>query len=197
MLFHQRVPSVSADLRGRLLLLALLVVAGSPLVQRLRLNYYFEYSSEHPHDGSWAKFLLLAAGVPSWDSSPRFFGGVAYMASNDLWILLVYAGIVCLPSWLPARVPGWLRRVIGGVLAPELANLLWWAAPVLFMPRAEAKIWFFDELLVASMCSGLIFGLVAGGLLALLSAGSAEQDVATSTDTARASRIARRKESSA
>ncbi len=205
--FQQRVPSVPAVLRGRLLLLALLTVTGSPWVQRPRLHYYVEYAGQHPHDGAWTKFLLLAAGGPAWESSPRFYGGVGYMFTNGLWTLLLFAGVATLPSRLPARMPGWARRVAGAILAAELANLLWWAAPMLFLPPTDTDIWYAGRLLAGVTGSGLVFGLLAGGLLALLSAGSAgpagpagpagsgERARVTSTDidTARSSWIARRK----
>ncbi|WP_229821158.1 MULTISPECIES: hypothetical protein [Streptomyces] len=163
-------PRASAASRGSFVLLALLVVVGSPWVQRLLFDYYLDHHTWLFSDEKTAMFVR-ATFMPSWQYSPRYYDGVHHLVAADLMTLLLFAGIVLLPSRLPARVPRWLRCVLGGVLASVLVNLLLWAAPDLVDP--DAADWRFSgEVLGPLVRSALVFGLAVGLLLALLTAGA-------------------------
>ncbi|MGW2334173.1 hypothetical protein ACWCXS_09485 [Streptomyces sp. NPDC001685] len=156
-----------SGLRGRpLLLVALLLVVGSPWVQRPLSEYYWElYLS-----GGSQPWPLATAFMPSWGYSPDQYAGVPYLITNDLHALLLIAGIVLVPARLPARFPAWLRRVGGAVLVSVVLRVLVWALPGLFRPERLA----FEqsgEALRQLLRQGLLFGLAAGVLVALLSAG--------------------------
>ncbi|MFE5186354.1 hypothetical protein [Streptomyces sp. NPDC056628] len=158
-----------SGLRGRpLLLVALLLVMGSPWVQRPLGEYYWDlYLSSG--DPPWP---LAAAFIPSWGYSPDGYAGVGYLIANDLHALLLIAGVVLLPARLPARLPAWLRRVGGAVLVSVALEALVWALPGLFRPeryRFEQSA----EALWHLLRQGLLFGLAAGVLLAVLAAGPA------------------------
>ncbi|MEU6533060.1 hypothetical protein ABZ869_28160 [Streptomyces sp. NPDC046928] len=154
-------------LRGRpLLLVALLLVVGSPWVQRPLSEYYWDLylSSGSP---PWP---LASAFMPSWGYSPDDYAGVRYLVAHDLHALLLIAGVVLVPALLPGRFPAWLRRVGGAVLVSGILQALIWALPGLFRPehyRFEQSA----EALWHSLRQGVLFGLAAGLLLTLLAAG--------------------------
>ncbi|HEY8980388.1 MAG TPA: hypothetical protein VIU15_12470 [Streptomyces sp.] len=152
---------------GRLLLLALLVVAGSPWAQKPVVEHYYE----HYTDDDFGAWLTQAAFTPAWQYDPDKTGGAGYLFSNDLLVALVFAGVLFLPARMPARLSGWLRCVLGAVLAAELTYLLQWAAPDLFYAHSE-HLDLDGKVLRQFLRAGLFFGLAAGLLHALLTRGS-------------------------
>ncbi|MET8977079.1 hypothetical protein ABZX85_15795 [Streptomyces sp. NPDC004539] len=153
--------------RRRVVMLGLLVVAGSPWVQKPLLEHYYE----HYYDDGSTQWLIQAAFAPAWQYDPAKTDGGEYLLSNGLLTALMFAGVLLLPARMPTRLPEWLRCVLGAVLAAEAAYLVQWAVPELFYAHASA-IEFGGETLRNFLRSGLVFGLAAGLLFALLSKGS-------------------------
>ncbi|MGI5379215.1 hypothetical protein ACQEV2_34180 [Streptomyces sp. CA-251387] len=148
----------------------LLIVAGSPWVQRPIWDFYIEKFYVENSGSDTQRWFVQAAFMPAWGYSPDDFGGAGYLAANDAQTVLLFAGIVLLASRLSARrVPGWIGCVVAGVLASELVVLLQWTMPGVFIPDS-ADLAFDSELLKNLTRSALIFGLAAGVLLALLTA---------------------------
>ncbi|EGX59622.1 hypothetical protein SZN_11753 [Streptomyces zinciresistens K42] len=174
-----RTPSL---LRGRLaLFLLLLTAAGSPWAQRPLREYFLI----HYIDGEPTRSLLMAAFTPAWEYRAFYYGGAGYLFGNLVAALVLFTGIALLPALLPARLPVWLRCLAAGVLVTEACALFAWAVPELFRPDAR-YIDFSGEVLADLMRSGLLFGLAAGLLLALLSAGPAGPYAASSAGAATA-----------
>ncbi|MFM9441301.1 hypothetical protein [Streptomyces acidiscabies] len=148
-------------------MLVLLVVAGSPWVQR---HLYATYD-EHYDEDSFGTWIIQAGFGPAWQYDPDQLSSTGLWFSNQLATLLMFAGILLLPARLPARMAGWLRCVVGAVLATELAYFVPWLVPDLFYSDAS-YVQGNTELLEDLTRSGLIFGLAAGLLLALLTRGS-------------------------
>ncbi|MGJ5894255.1 hypothetical protein ACSCBZ_20165 [Streptomyces niveiscabiei] len=152
---------------GRLMMLVVLVVVGGPWMRDPLDDYYVE----HYREGGFPRWLAVAGYAPSWQYDPDDMGGMGYLVSNNLLTLLMFAGILLLPARLPARLPGWLRCLVGSVLAAELMYLALWLVPELFYTDPSGIR--FDETVLRNFArSGLIFGLAAGILLALLTKGS-------------------------
>ncbi|QNP75557.1 hypothetical protein IAG44_03550 [Streptomyces roseirectus] len=148
-------------------MLAVLVVAGSPWVQRPLFDYYVRHYFDH----ETLTWFLRAAMAPGWEYHSDYYGGGSYLAANTAVTALLFAGILLLPARLPAAVPGWLRCLLGSLLASEAVYVLLWTAPEWFRPDAE-ELTYNGEVLKIFLRSGLIFGLAAGLLLALLTRGS-------------------------
>ncbi|KPI14923.1 hypothetical protein OK074_8557 [Actinobacteria bacterium OK074] len=185
----RRASGAPPTLRRRLaLLLALLVVAGSPWVQRRVSDFYVEHfyyargvGDEH------LLWLVRAAFMPAWGYSPDAFGGVGYLIVNDLSTVVLLAGIAFLTTRPPVRrAPGWLRCFVAAVSASEFVVLVQWAVPGAFIPGYGDQA-FSGVLLKEWLRSGLIFGLAVGVLLVLLTVRPAGPLATQSTDAARAS----------
>ncbi|GAQ57412.1 hypothetical protein [Streptomyces acidiscabies] len=162
-------------------MLVLLVGVGGPWMQS-PLNDYFV---EHYHEGGFQRWLAMAAYAPSWQVDPDDIGGTGYLVSNNLLTLLMFLGILLLPARLPARLPGWLRCLVGSVLAVELMYLALWLVPELFAANSSDNR--FNETVLKDFArSGLIFGLAAGIVLALLTKGSPGTRTAVSARRVRA-----------
>jgi len=152
---------------GRFTLLALMIVGGSPWAQKPLWEHYYEHYSDDDF-GTW---LTQAAFAPAWQYDPDKAGGAGYLFSNDLLTALMFAGVLLLPARMPARLPGWLRCLLGAVVAAELAYLVQWSVPDLFYAHPSG-IQFDGEVLKSFSRAALFFGLAAGVLLALLTRGS-------------------------
>ncbi|MEU1476978.1 hypothetical protein [Streptomyces sp. NPDC005760] len=161
----------SSVLRGRAALLVLFVVlAGSPWVQRPLSDYYYRKFSIELSDDKLLRWLVEAAFLPRWEVSADRYGSTSSLVVNDLAVLVLLAGLA-----LSARRPAsrgtarTLRCLAAGVLVAALANLAWWGLHEAFVddvPLAPA-----DMLVKDLLRSALLFGLAAGALLALLTAG--------------------------
>ncbi|WP_307181046.1 hypothetical protein [Streptomyces canus] len=168
---RRRAPGTRSSLRGRLGLLVLLVVlAGSPWVQRPLSDYYTEKFSIQLSDNKILRWLVEAAFLPRWEVSSERYGGTSSLVVNDLAVLVLLAGLVFFARRLSARgAPGRLRCLAAGVLASALANLAWWGMHEAFVDNVVlAPV---DTLVKDLLRSALLFGLAVGALLALLTAG--------------------------
>ncbi|WP_348541546.1 hypothetical protein [Streptomyces sp. SAI-133] len=168
---RRRALGTPSSLRGRLTLLVLLVVlAGSPWVQRPLSDYYTEKFYIELSDDKILRWLVEAAFLPRWGVSGERYGGTSALVVNDLAVLVLLAALAFLARRLWARgAAGPLRCLAAGVLAAALANLVWWGLHEAFVddvPLAPA-----DILAKELLRGALLFGLAAGALLALLTAG--------------------------
>ncbi|WP_280911073.1 hypothetical protein [Streptomyces sp. SAI-208] len=168
---RRRALGTPSSLRGRLTLLVLLVVlAGSPWVQRPLSDYYTEKFYIELSDDKILRWLVEAAFLPRWGVSGERYGGTSALVVNDLAVLVLLAALAFLARRLWARgAAGPLRCLAAGVLAAALANLVWWGLHEAFVddvPLAPA-----DILAKELLRGALLFGLAAGAVLALLTAG--------------------------
>lgn len=170
-LSRRRAPGARSSLRGRLALLVLLVVlAGSPWVQRPLSDYYIEKFYIQLSDNKILRWLVEAAFLPRWEVSTERYGGTSSLVVNDLAVLVLLAGLVFFARRLSARgASGRLRCLAAGVLASGLANLAWWGMHEAFVDNVVLTP--ADTLVKDLLRSALLFGLAAGALLALLIAG--------------------------
>nr|WP_067032254.1 hypothetical protein [Streptomyces dysideae] len=168
---RRRVSATPSGLRGRLaLLVLLLVVAGSPWVQRPLSDFYVEKFYIEGSENETLRWFVEAAFSPGWWVSSDRYGGTAPLVVNDLGVLVLLAGLAFFTSRLAARrTPGWLACLTVGVLAALLANLLWWGMHEAFVDNVTLAPT--ETLLKNLLRSALIFGLAAGVLLALLITG--------------------------
>ncbi|WP_405528859.1 hypothetical protein OG426_42980 [Streptomyces canus] len=168
---RRRAPGTRPSLRGRLALLVLLVVlAGSPWVQRPLSDYYAEKFSIELSDNKILRWLVEAAFLPRWEVSTERYGGTSSLVVNDLAVLVLLAGLVFFARRLSARgTSGRLRCLAAGVLASALANLAWWGMHEAFVDTVVLAP--ADTLVKDLLRSALLFGLAVGALLALLTAG--------------------------
>ncbi|MET8079222.1 hypothetical protein [Streptomyces sp. NPDC005303] len=170
-LSRRRASGTPSGLRGRLTLLTLLVVlAGSPWVQRPLSDYYTEKFYIELSDNKILRWLVEAAFLPRWEVSADRYGGTSSLVVNDLAVLFLLVALVFLARRLWAGgASGPLRCLFAGVLASALANLAWWGMHKAFaddVPLPPADI------LVKELLRGaLLFGLAVGTLLALLTVG--------------------------
>ncbi|MFF1308796.1 hypothetical protein [Streptomyces sp. NPDC058307] len=170
-LSRRRASGTPSVLRGRLTLLALLVVlAGSPWVQRPLLDYYAgKFYAELSHD-KILRWLVEAAFLPRWEVSAERYGGTSSLIVNDLAVLVLLAALVLFARRLwRGGAPSLFRCLAAGVLASALANGAWWGLHEAFVDNvvlAPAGILVKDLLR-----SALVFGLAVGTLLALLTTG--------------------------
>ena len=187
----RRASGTPSVLRNRLApLLLLLVVVGSPWVQRSVSDYYYRHFYAMQIEDGPQRWFVQALFVPGWGYSPDDFGGVGHLLVNDVATVLLLAGIVFFMSRLPARRgPGLIRCLLAGVLASEFVVLLQCAMPGAFVPDLS----FSGELMKNLLRSGLIFGLAVGVLLALLTARSRGPHTAKSVDATTASLRRRKK----
>ncbi|MFJ4785198.1 hypothetical protein [Streptomyces sp. NPDC088794] len=184
----RRASRTPSGLRNRLaLLVLLLVVVGSPWVQRPVSDYYFRRYYALLIDDGPRRWFVQAVFVPGWGYSPDNFGGVGYLLVNDVATVLLLAGIVFLTLRLSARRgPGVIGSLLAGVLASEFVALLQCALPGAFVPDSW-DLAFSGELTKNLLRSGLIFGLAVGVLLALLTARSPRSHAAKPVDVTKAS----------
>ncbi|MET9785094.1 hypothetical protein [Streptomyces canus] len=168
---RRRAPGTRPSLRGRLALLVLLVVlAGSPWVQRPLSDYYAEKFYIELSDDKILRWLVEAAFLPRWEVSTERYGGTSSLVVNDLAVLVLLAGLVFFARRLSARgASGRLRCLAAGVLASALANLAWWGMHEAFVDNVVLAP--ADTLVKDLLRSALLFGLAVGALLALLTAG--------------------------
>jgi hypothetical protein len=170
-LSRRRASGTPSVLRGRLTLLALLVVlAGSPWVQRPLLNYYAgKFYAELSHD-KILRWLVEAAFLPRWEVSAERYGGTSSLVVNDLAVLVLVAGLVLLAGRLSrGGAPSLFRCLATGVLASALANGVWWGLHKAFVDNVVLAP--ADILVKELLRSALVFGLAVGALLALLTVG--------------------------
>ncbi|MET7737002.1 hypothetical protein ABZT02_37575 [Streptomyces sp. NPDC005402] len=170
-LSRRRASGTPSALRGRLTLLTLLVVlAGSPWVQRPLSDYYVKKFYVELSDDKVLRWLVEAAFLPRWEVSAERYGGTSSLVVNDLAVLVLLAGLAFFAKRLSAgRARGPLRCLAAGVLASALANLAWWGMHEAFaddVPLAPA-----DTLAKDLLRGALLFGLAVGTLLAILIAG--------------------------
>lgn len=171
LLSRRRASGTPSALRGRLALLTLLVVlAGSPWVQRPLSDYYTEKFYIELSDNKILRWLVEAAFLPSWEVSADRYGGTASLVANDLAVLVLLGALVFLARRMWARgASGPLRCLVAGVLAAALANLAWWGLHEAFADDVPLPP---TDILVKELLRGaLLFGLAAGTLLALLTVG--------------------------
>lgn len=103
-LSRRHAPGTRPSLRGRLALLVLLVVlAGSPWVQRPLSDYYAEKFYIELSDNKILRWLVEAAFLPRWEVSTERYGGTSSLVVNDLAVLVLLAGLVFLARRLSAR----------------------------------------------------------------------------------------------
>ncbi|WP_020133443.1 hypothetical protein [Streptomyces sp. 351MFTsu5.1] len=168
---RRRVSRAPSALRGRLALLVLsLVLLGSPWVQqplwdRYERTFYIEAS-----DSTTLRRLFEAAFVPRWDTSSARYGNTSGLVVNDLAVLFL---IACLAFFLWRMTvrgrAGRIRCLVVGLTVPVAANLLWWGLHTTFV--SEIRLGPSDEMLDYLLPSGLLFGLVAGALLLVVTTG--------------------------
>ncbi|MFI6438451.1 hypothetical protein [Streptomyces sp. NPDC050759] len=170
-LSRRHAPGTRPSLRGRLALLVLVVVlAGSPWVQRPLSDYYAEKFYTELSDNKILRWLVEAAFLPRWDVSSERYGGTSSLVVNDLAVLVLLTGLVYFARRLSARgASGRLRCLAAGVLASALANLAWWGMHEAFVDTVVLEPT--DTLVKDLLRSALLFGLAVGALLALLTAG--------------------------
>ncbi|MCD7436992.1 hypothetical protein K4B79_02010 [Streptomyces lincolnensis] len=168
---HRRASGPLSALRGRLTLLVLLVVlAGSPWVQRPLREYFERKLYIEGSDSRLLRWLSEGAFVPRWDVSADRYGSTSALVVNDLATLALILGLVLLASRTAARRrPRWIRCLAVGVLVSALSNLLWWGLHDAFV--SNVRLAPADLLLESLLRSALVFGLAVGALLALLTAG--------------------------
>ncbi|MET7691803.1 hypothetical protein ABZT06_28130 [Streptomyces sp. NPDC005483] len=162
-------PSVS---RGRpALLVVLVVLAGSPWVQRPLSDYYTEKFYIELSDDKLLRWLVEAAFLPRWEVSADRYGGTSSLVVNDLAVLVLLAGLALFARRLSGGgAARRLRCLAAGVLVAALANLVWWGLHEAFaddVPISPA-----DVLVKDLLRSALLFGLAVGALLALLTTGA-------------------------
>ncbi|ELS57689.1 hypothetical protein [Streptomyces viridochromogenes] len=154
-------------LRGRIALLLLLVlVAGSPWVQRPALRFYAEKFYIEDLGNETVRTLAQAAFVPGWGYSPDAYTRLYYLVINDVGVLVLLGGLYFFASRLLARRASPLRCLAAGVLASGLEALVRAGMLQAFVPDEELAAP--GTLLKNLMLSALVFGLAAGALLALL-----------------------------
>lgn len=101
---RRRAPGRRSSLRGRLALLVLLVVlAGSPWVQRPLSDYYAEKYYIELSDNKILRWLVEAAFLPRWEVSAERYGGTSSLVVNDLAVLVLLAALVFFARRLSAR----------------------------------------------------------------------------------------------
>ncbi|MER6242679.1 hypothetical protein [Streptomyces griseorubiginosus] len=168
---RRRVSRASSALRGRLTLLVLsLVLLGSPWVQqpiwdRYERKFYIEAS-----DSTTLRRLFEAAFVPRWDTSSARYGTTSGLVVNDLAVLFLIAGLAFFLWRMTARGrAGRIRCLVVGLSVPVAANLLWWGLHTTFV--SGVPLGPSDEMLDYLLPSGLLFGLVAGALLLVVTTG--------------------------
>ncbi|WLW51229.1 hypothetical protein [Streptomyces sp. YU58] len=168
---RRRASGTPPALRGRLALLVLLVVlAGSPWVQRPLSEFFERKLYIEGSDSRLLRWLSEGAFVPRWDVSAERYGGTSALVVNDLAALALILGLVFLASRSAARRrPRWIRCLAVGVLVSALSNLLWWGLHDAFV--SHVRLAPADLLLESLLRSALVFGLAVGALLALLTAG--------------------------
>jgi hypothetical protein len=114
--------------------------------------------------------LLEAAFVPGWDTSNTQYGTTAGLVVNDLAVLFLLAGLAFFMWRMSVRgKPGVLRCLVVGVFVSVASTLVWWGLHEAFVP--EVRLPPTDMMLDYLLPSGLLFGLVAGVLLVLLTGG--------------------------
>ncbi|WP_280874417.1 hypothetical protein [Streptomyces pseudovenezuelae] len=187
----RRASGTPSVLRHRLApLILLLIVVGSPWVQRPVSDYYFRHFYTMQIEDGPQRWFVQALFMPGWGYSPDDFGGVSHLLVNDVATVLLLAGIVFFTSRLSARRgPELIRCLLAGVLASEFVVLLQCVMPGAFVP----DLTFSGELLKNLLRSGLIFGLAVGVLLALLTTRSRRPHAAKSVDATTASLRRRKK----
>jgi hypothetical protein len=160
-----------AFLRGRIaLLLALVVLAGSPWVHRPVVRFYIDKFYVERSGNETMRWFVEAALMPGWGYSPDEYGGVSALAVEDLTLVVLLAGLAFFASRLHGRrTSGWIGCLVAGVLASVISNLSWWALHEAFVSDVELAP---PGTLLKDMArTSLIFGLAVGVLLALLTAG--------------------------
>jgi hypothetical protein len=168
---RRRAPRATSALRGRLTLLVLLVVlAGSPWVQRPLSDYYIEKFYIELSDDKILRWLVEAAFLPRWEVSADRYGATSSLVVNDLAVLVLLAGLVFFARRLSAGgAPSRLRCLAAGVLASALADGVWWGLHEAFVDHVLLEP--ADTLVKSLLRSALVFGLTVGALLALLTVG--------------------------
>lgn len=163
-----RAPSA---LRGRLSLLVLsLVLLGSPWVQRPLWDRYERKFYIEGSDSKTLRRLFEAGFVPRWDTSSVRYGNTSGLVVNDLAVLFLIAALAFFVWRMSAHGrAGRIRCLVVGLTVPVAANLLWWGLQTAFVP--EVQLGPSDEMLDYLLSSGLLFGLVAGALLLLVTTG--------------------------
>ncbi|MFE3034185.1 hypothetical protein ACFXKY_21420 [Streptomyces canus] len=170
-LSRRRASGTPSALRGRLALLTLLVVlAGSPWVQRPLSDYYTRKFYIELSDSKILRWLLEAAFLPRWDLSADRYGGTSSLVVNDLAVLVLLAALAFFARRLwSGGASGILRCLVAGVLASALANLAWWGLHEVFVDDVPLEP--ADVLAKELLRGALLFGLAVGTLLALLATG--------------------------
>ncbi|KUL43528.1 hypothetical protein [Streptomyces regalis] len=157
-------------LRGRVALLLLVVlVAGSPWVQRPYGDFYVEKFYIEDVGNETLRTIAQAAFVPGWEYSSEAYDSVSFLVVDDVGTLLLLVGLAFFAARLLARGAGWIRCLAVGVLASEVEALLRLGMLKAFVSDVEFAP--LGTLLKNLTLSALVFGLVAGVLLALLTDG--------------------------
>ncbi|MFE3853978.1 hypothetical protein ACFXPN_22890 [Streptomyces griseorubiginosus] len=171
LLSRRRAPGTSSALRGRLALLVLTVgLLGSPWVQRPIWDRYERKFYIEGSDSKTLRRLFEAAFVPRWDTSSAQYGNTSGLVVNDLAVLFLIAGLAFFLWRMYARgKAGRIRCLLVGLSVSVAANLLWWGLHKTFV--TDVQLAPNDMMLDYLLPSGLLFGLVAGVLLMLVTAG--------------------------
>ncbi|MFJ6657760.1 hypothetical protein ACIQNG_15515 [Streptomyces sp. NPDC091377] len=158
--------AVRGSTRRRILVLCgTFLVAGSPWAQEAAWEFYGEYE-----DFGTLRWLLEAMGAVWWDVSAERYAGTETLVAIDVSVALLIAVFAALALRFTARGDSGLLRCLGvGLLASELAALSRW----LMLDTYVSDFVPYDEALRDHLLgSALDFGLLAGVLLALVTAGA-------------------------
>ncbi|MGW3645901.1 hypothetical protein [Streptomyces sp. NPDC000878] len=170
------VPAARSPVRGgRIALLCLLVLVGSPWAQPHVRDFYRTHYGNEP-----LQWLTEGAFVPGWGSSTERYVSAwdrylyepnvsdsALVVENLCVVLLLAALAFAMPRLSARGTSGWIGCVAVGVLISELVALLRWGLIGVFAHEDLQLITMWSELPDAS----LAFGLSVGVLIALLTAG--------------------------
>lgn len=161
---------------------ALLLLVGSPWGQDRVEDLYLDH-----YDGVITRWLVEGAFVPRWGFSPDAYVdylGPSTLVVQDLSVVLLLVALARVMSRFGTRgVSGWSRCLVAAVLVSEAVALLrWWMLDTFVDGLELSSAGLRTELLHAP----LAFGLLAGVLLALLTAGPPHVRITGSTGATRA-----------
>ncbi|MET8830612.1 hypothetical protein ABZX40_34915 [Streptomyces sp. NPDC004610] len=166
------------SVRRRIVLLCvLLAVLGGPWAQDARLDLY-----EDLYDNAFARWLLDALFLVSWDTADDSLLGTEYVVVTGLSAALLLALFAFLALRFTGRgTTGWARALAVGLLAGQLGGFVRWVLLSSFTVALEMEFWPEGALRGLLRGAALDFGLLAGILLALLTAGLPRPTAAAAT----------------